>query len=71
MREQLEALSEADKAALRKRLQAKWDSLPADEKKKLAERVAKAAEGKGEKGKKAGGKGKAKRKGKKSAPSDE
>jgi hypothetical protein len=67
MREQLEALSEADKTALRDRLQAKWDALPADEKKKIAEKVAKIGEGKGPKGKKE--KGNVKRKGKKVAGS--
>ena len=70
MREQLEGLSVADKMALRDRLQAKWDTLPANEKQKITDRVSKLAEGKGAKGRKGGGgKGKAKHKGKKAATS--
>ena len=70
MREQLEGLSDADKTALRDRLQAKWDTLPANEKQKITDRVSKLAEGKGTKARKGGGgKDRAKQKGRKAAAS--
>jgi hypothetical protein len=68
LREQLNEMSESDKFALRDRLQAQWDALPAAKQQKLSEKLTKAKGGKEKGGKEKGqGGGNAERKAKRKA----